>query len=78
MGFVIDFGELKSYLSELLGKIDHTYLNDSLEPPFLPPSAEKISEYIHSQISKKLDRSPAPHLSVRVWETESTWVEFTQ
>ncbi len=54
IGLAYDFVELKRHLREVLGRLDHTCLNDV--PPFdrINPSSENIAATIYSELEKRL------------------------
>lgn len=70
---VCDFRELKWPAKDAeKGGLDHAYLNDILT---VATTAERIAEYIHQETKKRL---PAGiDLTVTVWETPDSWVEYT-
>lgn len=68
LGMVMDFKELKALVAELLGVLDHHYLNEI--PPFdtQNPTTENLSRYLAEALA---DRLPS-HIRVRrveVWES---------
>ena len=71
-GMLVDFLDVKSLLGEILGRIDHQFLNEI--PPFdtINPSAENIAEYFYQQMAGRLTDIPVPvHIrEVKIWETE--------
>lgn len=70
---VCDFRELKWAGSDAEeGGLDHSFLNEKL--PFVT-TAERIAEYIHNETHKKLPKNI--ELTVRVWETADSYVEYT-
>ena len=75
-GLVADFGEVKAVLREIVGRLDHRFLNE-LEPFIeLNPSAENIAFYFYQELDKGLREgaSEVPiHVSeVVVWETDTS------
>ena len=75
-GLVADFGEVKAVLREIVGRVDHRFLNE-LEPFIeLNPSAENIAWYFYQELDKGLKEgaSEVPiHVSeVTVWETDTS------
>jgi 6-pyruvoyltetrahydropterin/6-carboxytetrahydropterin synthase len=74
MGFVVDFGAIKHSLHDVIGKMDHTLLNESVSADYLPPSAEKLAQYVHDQLVKALGSQAG--MSVKVFETEGSWAEY--
>ncbi|TVQ68105.1 MAG: 6-carboxytetrahydropterin synthase [Balneolaceae bacterium] len=70
---VCDFKELKWAAADGgKGGLDHTVLNESIP---VPTTAERIAEYIHKQTSERIPEGI--ELRVTVWETETSWVEYT-
>jgi 6-pyruvoyltetrahydropterin/6-carboxytetrahydropterin synthase len=71
-GMLVDFLDVKSFMGEILDRIDHQFLNEI--PPFdvVNPSAENIAEYFYQQLSGKLADMPVPVRirEVKIWETE--------
>ncbi|PWN07056.1 6-pyruvoyl trahydropterin synthase family protein [Rhodohalobacter mucosus] len=70
---VCDFKELKWAAADgKKGGFDHAVLNETIP---VATTAERIAEYIHKETKKRI---PADiDLRVTVWETESSWVEYT-
>lgn len=70
---VCDFKELKwAAADSKKGGFDHGVLNECIP---VATTAERIAEYIHKETKKRI---PAEiDLRVTVWETESSWVEYT-
>jgi 6-pyruvoyltetrahydropterin/6-carboxytetrahydropterin synthase len=71
-GMLVDFLDVKSFMGEILDRIDHQFLNEI--PPFdsINPSAENIAEYFYQQMTGKLAETPVPVRirEVKIWETE--------
>ncbi|MDX1617151.1 MAG: 6-carboxytetrahydropterin synthase [Balneolaceae bacterium] len=70
---VCDFRELKwaSKDSEK-GGLDHALLNEKLPNS---TTAERIAEYIHKETSRRIPDDI--ELTVTVWETDNSWVEYS-
>lgn len=77
-GFVLDFKKLKQFLNLEVDKvIDHTLLNDSL--PIKNTTAENMSVlffYMAKDFFKNLDKKDFSIVSVKVWETTTSYAEF--
>lgn len=72
-GMLLDFGELKGQLREVLEKLDHSLLND--EKLFRgDPSAERIAEYVFLRLKERLPEAPLS--AVEVFETESSMARY--
>lgn len=66
-GMVLDFNELSKIVNEkILNFLDHRNLNEI----FKQPTAERIIEWIFSELKKEL---PCLH-SVKLWEGKGKWV----
>jgi len=70
-GMVMDFGDIKSVLKEIVGKLDHTLLNDTKE--IGNPTSENIAEYIYYYMKPRI---PKELEKVRIWETPRSWCEY--
>ena len=72
IGMLVDFLDVKSFMGEILDRIDHQFLNEI--PPFdvINPSAENIAEYFYQQMTGRLADTPVPVRirEVKIWETE--------
>lgn len=69
---VCDFHELKWAAKDAQkGGLDHAFLNDII--PELT-TAERIAEYIHNETKRRIPDSIK--LTVTVWETPTSWVEY--
>jgi len=71
-GMLVDFLDVKSFMGEILDRIDHQFLNEI--PPFdvVNPSAENIAQYFYQQMTERLTETPVPVSirEVKIWETE--------
>jgi 6-pyruvoyltetrahydropterin/6-carboxytetrahydropterin synthase len=71
-GMLVDFLDVKSFMGEILDRIDHQFLNEI--PPFdvVNPSAENIAEYFYRQMTGKFAEAPVAVRirEVKIWETE--------
>jgi 6-pyruvoyltetrahydropterin/6-carboxytetrahydropterin synthase len=72
-GMLLDFGELKSALREVIGALDHADLNEI--PAFRgDPSAERIAEYVFKGLSSRLPDAPLE--AVEVFETDTSMARY--
>ena len=71
VGLLCDFTELKRVIREIIGGLDHQFINDL--PPFdeINPSAENMAKYFYDEISAGLGESPVHVGEVRIWETDT-------
>jgi len=74
IGLAFDFAELKRHLREILGRFDHTCLNDV--PPFdrINPSSENIAATIYSELEGRV--AGISIYSVRVCESPEACVTY--
>ncbi len=70
---VCDFNELKWVgKSAEKGGLDHSLLNEQIP---VATTAERLAQYIHDETKKRIPESI--QLTVTVWETPTSWVEYT-
>lgn len=67
----IDFHELKRLTDEVLGSLDHGFLNDIFPFTEKNPSSENIAKWIFDSLNKKLQETSVSLSGVTVWESES-------
>jgi 6-pyruvoyltetrahydropterin/6-carboxytetrahydropterin synthase len=74
IGLLLDFGELKRILRQLIDDIDHKFLNDQAPFDSINPSAENIAKFIYDEASKQMHHvSHGPRIKgITVWETDET------
>jgi len=74
IGLLFDFVHLKRILRELIGDVDHKFLNDQAPFDAINPSAENIAKFLYDEASKEMRQMPnAPRIkSITVWETDET------
>jgi len=76
LGMVLDFVDLKAILAEVLGPFDHRVINDV--PPFdeRNTTAERLAEYVHDEVSRRIDGDRVTVARVEIWENESSCAMF--
>jgi len=76
---LIDFRELKNEVNQVIGKLDHIYLNELEEFRVQNPTAENIACYIYSELKKKQIFGNAIIIrSVKVWESPKSAVTYSE
>lgn len=71
-GLLVDFLDVKGLIDQVIGRLDHQFLNEVAPFDELNPSAENIARYFYDRVSAGL-LSPSVRISeVRVWETDSS------
>lgn len=70
-GVLMDFGEIKAGVREIVAELDHRFLNElDMFHEGNPPSSENIARYIANELQKKI-RVPGLGIScVSAWESE--------
>lgn len=77
VGLGIDFRELKQKTGTILAQLDHRCLNEHPYFKNINPSSEHIAQFLFNELKKVID---TPHIrlkKVSVWESENSWVTFT-
>jgi len=75
-GVLIDFGELKGYLSEIIEKLDHKFLNELDCFHNDNPSSENIAYYIAHELKKKILGHNIKVARVTAWESEDACATY--
>jgi 6-pyruvoyltetrahydropterin/6-carboxytetrahydropterin synthase len=76
-GVLVDFGELKKHVAELINELDHRFLNETeLFTDNTPPSSENIAFFIAKGLEKKLDGGGAKVTRVSAWESDDACATF--
>jgi 6-pyruvoyltetrahydropterin/6-carboxytetrahydropterin synthase len=77
-GMVIDFGIVKNYLRDILGGLDHKYLNEIEYFKTANPSSEEISRFIYNELKKRITTAGAKVDSVCVYETDTSCATYSE
>lgn len=76
-GVLIDFGELKQYISEIIARLDHKFLNElDYFHDDNPPSSENIARYIADALQSMIDNSDVKVARVTSWESENACATY--
>jgi 6-pyruvoyltetrahydropterin/6-carboxytetrahydropterin synthase len=78
IGLLCDFVELKQVIREIIGRLDHQFIND-LEPfQTANPSAENIAKYFYDQVTRQMKGLPggARVADIVVWETDAASARY--
>lgn len=76
-GVLVDFGELKNHMTEIMDTLDHKYLNELDYIPDQIPSSENIARYIAVKLQEHFDTPSIRVSRVTVWESEDACATFT-
>lgn len=76
-GVLIDFGELKQYVSEIMSRLDHKFLNElDYFHDDNPPSSENIARYIADALQSMINDSDVKVTRVTSWESENACATY--
>ena len=75
-GVLIDFGEVKTHLSEIMDRLDHKFLNELDYFKNGNPSSENIAQYIAEALQEKVKDSAVKVTRVTAWESESACATY--
>ena len=79
IGLLYDFSQMKHILRDLIGGVDHKFLNDQAPFDTINPSAENMAKFFYDETSRRMSQAPnAPRItSITVWETDETSATYT-
>ncbi|RJP36506.1 MAG: 6-carboxytetrahydropterin synthase QueD [Desulfobacteraceae bacterium] len=75
-GVLVDFGEIKRHLSDVMDILDHKFLNDINVFRDINPSSENIAKYIADQMQSRLTDPSIRVSRVRVWESDDACATY--
>jgi 6-pyruvoyltetrahydropterin/6-carboxytetrahydropterin synthase len=75
-GVVVDFGEVKQVIRDLLSEIDHKYLNDLPYFTTHNPSSENIARYLFDRLSEQANKGSRWIHSVTAWESDDACATY--
>jgi len=55
LGIGMDFGDIKDVVRDILGRLDHTNLNEVMEFGSINPTAENLAKFIYTELSRRLN-----------------------
>ena len=75
-GLVRDFGVVKAKAKEVLGELDHQYLNEL--PAFRQqnPSSENLARYLYERLGTALNNGGVRVSRVSVWESDTSCASY--
>lgn len=76
-GVLMDFGQIKKHVSEIISMLDHKFLNDlDWFHDDYPPSSENIARYISKALQKRIGDSKMKVSRVAAWESEDACATY--
>jgi 6-pyruvoyltetrahydropterin/6-carboxytetrahydropterin synthase len=78
IGLLCDFTELKRVLREIIGGLDHQFMNDLAAFRTVNPSAENLAKYFYDEVTRQATKLPeGAHVTdIIVWETDTTSAQY--
>lgn len=76
-GVLMDFGEIKAHVSEIIKTLDHRFLNEL--PVFCdgkPPSSEIVARHIAEALQLKINQPEIKVNRVTAWESENACATY--
>jgi len=74
VGMLVDFREIKEKVKKWVDKLDHTYLNESLEG--INPTTENLARYLFERLQNEISWKGVRLSKVRVAEAEDAWATY--
>jgi 6-pyruvoyltetrahydropterin/6-carboxytetrahydropterin synthase len=70
-GILIDFGELKRHLADIMAVLDHKFLNELDIFPGGNPSSEGIARYVTDALQARIEDPAIAVTRVTAWESDN-------
>jgi 6-pyruvoyltetrahydropterin/6-carboxytetrahydropterin synthase len=76
-GVLMDFGIIKKHVREIVGTLDHKYLNElAFFDDATPPSSENIARYIATELQTRIDNPDVRVDRVSAWESKNACATY--
>ena len=75
-GVLIDFGEIKKYIAEIMAHLDHKYLNEIDAFANQAASSENIALYIATELQEKIVDPSIRVSSISAWESDNSCATY--
>ena len=76
-GVLMDFGEIKKSLSDIMARLDHKFLNEQTQfNDAFPPSSENIARYIGTELQARISEPDVRVSRVSAWESETACATY--
>jgi len=69
-GVVMDFGEIKKHVAEIMSMLDHKYLNELDYFKQSQPSSENIAYFVAAELQQRVDNMAVNVSRVTAWESD--------
>jgi len=75
-GVLVDFGEIKAHLSDIMSTLDHKFLNELDFFKDGNPSSENIARFVAKSLQKKINGTAVKVTRVTAWESDSACATY--
>lgn len=75
-GVLIDFGELKATIGEIIDQLDHKFLNELDMFADGNPSSENVARYIAQALAAKIEPGNIRVSKVTAWESDNACATY--
>jgi 6-pyruvoyltetrahydropterin/6-carboxytetrahydropterin synthase len=75
-GVLVDFGEIRVQVAEVMQKLDHKFLNELDYIPDGKPSSENIAYFVATELQSRIDNSSARVSRVTAWESDDACATY--
>ncbi|NTW68181.1 MAG: 6-carboxytetrahydropterin synthase, partial [Nitrospirae bacterium] len=75
-GVLMDFGVIKARLREIIGRLDHQFLNELEMFSGRQPSSERIATYVAEELRKAISTPGIRVSRVNAWESEDACATY--
>ena len=75
-GVLMDFGEIKAHLRDIIGRLDHQFLNELPIFAGSQPSSERIAAYVADQLQLVIDAPGVRVSRVSAWESDDACATY--
>ena len=79
IGLLHDFTHLKQVMRDIIGGVDHKFLNNQAPFDTINPSAENLAKYFYDEMQRGLKNLPpgARITDAIVWETDTSQAKYS-
>ncbi len=78
LGIGIDYRDVKSVLRDVLGKLNHTRLNDVMEFGNINPTSENLAKFLYKEMGRRLNTDHIRVTRVKVFESPGCGAAYRQ
>ena len=75
-GVLMDFGEIKAHVADIMELLDHRYLNELVHFTDNQPSSENIAFFIAGELRKRIDQPGIQVSRVAAWESDDACATY--